>query len=234
MSAIIDAYLNRTCTCLYDKFTKLKTILSLNQYKMASEIIDPFSTSFATIRADGESVPISFPLGSDGSALVSAIHLGLWFQLNIASLQIDKEVFDQVSGDVTHTIGQIPMCNRDGKHWLLRPGKFRLYGLSESNMAASIELATPLRSSSCTNHTLLSSKVKVRLVILGVRRLTGRHNRRVGVLAYYNGRELGILDIFSKYSLEIPQICSNILEYTQYFLVGQVQRSYGEVSERVI
>jgi hypothetical protein len=53
------------------------------------------------------------------------------------------------------------MCNGDGKHWLLRPRRFRLYGLSESTMAASTELATPLWSPSCTNHIPLSSRVKV-------------------------------------------------------------------------
>jgi hypothetical protein len=68
------------------------------------------------ICADGEGVPISFPLGNDGLAFVSVIHLGLWFHLNIASLPINKEVLDSVFGDVTHTIGQIPICNGDGKH----------------------------------------------------------------------------------------------------------------------
>jgi hypothetical protein len=53
------------------------------------------------------------------------------------------------------------MCNGDGKHWLLRPGRFILYGLSESTMVASTELAPSLRSSSCTNHTHVSSIVKV-------------------------------------------------------------------------
>jgi hypothetical protein len=128
---------------------------------MASVNIGPFCTSFATIWADGDGVPISFLLGSDGLALVSTIYLGLWFQLNIAFLHIDEEVFDSISGDVTHTIGQIPMCNGDGKHWLLRPGRFRLYGLNESTMVASAELATPLWFPSCTNHTPLSSRVKV-------------------------------------------------------------------------
>jgi hypothetical protein len=112
---------------------------------MASVNIASFCTSFATIRADGDGIPISFPLGSDGLASVLAVRLSLWFQLNIASLHIDEEVFDSVSGDVTHTIGQIPVCNGDGKYWLLRHGRFRLYGLSESTMAASTELATPLR-----------------------------------------------------------------------------------------
>jgi hypothetical protein len=93
-------------------------------------------------------------------ALVSAVCLGLRFQLNIASLHIDEEVFDSVSGDVTHTIGQIPVCNGDGKHWLLRPGRFRLYGLTKSTMAASTELAPSLWSPSFTNRTPVSSRVK--------------------------------------------------------------------------
>jgi hypothetical protein len=94
-------------------------------------------------------------------ASVSIVRLGLTFQLNIAFLHIDEKVFNSVSGDVTYTIGQIPMCNGNGKHWLLGPGGFRLYGLSESTMVASTELATPLLSPSCTNHTPRSSRVKV-------------------------------------------------------------------------
>jgi hypothetical protein len=128
---------------------------------MASESIGPFCTSFATIRADADGVPISFPLGSDGLASVSAVRLGLQFQLNIASLHIDEEVFDSVFGDVSHTIGQILVCNGNGKHWLLRPGRFRLYGLSESTMAPSTELAPSLRSPSFTNRTPESCRVKV-------------------------------------------------------------------------
>lgn len=138
-------------------FSPFTFSISLTQCKMASESIGPFCTSFATIRANVDGVPISFPLGTEGLASVSAVHLGLRFQLNIASLHIDEEVFD------SHTIGQIPVCNGDGKHWLLGPGRFRLYGLSESTMAASTELAPSLWSSTCTNRTHVSSRVKVEL-----------------------------------------------------------------------
>jgi hypothetical protein len=37
---------------------------------------------------------------------------------------------------------------------------------------------------------------------------------RAGVPAHYTGHEPGVLDIFSEYSLKIPQICLNMLEYT--------------------
>jgi hypothetical protein len=96
-------------------------------------------------------------------ASISVVRLGLRFQLNIASLHIDKELFDSVSGDVTYSIGQIPVCNGHGKHWLLRPGRFRLYGLNESTMVTSTELAPSLRSPSFTNCTLVSSRVKEEL-----------------------------------------------------------------------
>ena len=90
---------------IYDEFAILYTILSLTQYKMAFINKPLFYMSFAIIQADGDGVQSSFPLGSDGLALVSTIHLGLRFQLNIASLHIDEEVFDSVFGDGTHTIG---------------------------------------------------------------------------------------------------------------------------------
>jgi hypothetical protein len=69
-----------------------------------------------------------------------------------------------------------------------------------------------------------------RVVILGVRRLTGRRNGRAGVPAHYTGRkpsvpihyskhEPSVLDIFSEYSLKIPQIYLNMLEYTRIYSI---------------
>jgi hypothetical protein len=77
------------------------------------------------------------------------------------SLHVDEEVYDLVTGELSHTIGQRPVYNGDGKHWLLGPGRFRLYGLSESIMAAITILATPLSSPSCTIQTSLNSRLKV-------------------------------------------------------------------------
>jgi hypothetical protein len=39
------------------------------------------------------------------------------------------------------------------------------------------------------------------------------------VLAHYTRREPGVLDIFSEYSLKIPRICSNMLEYTRIYSI---------------
>jgi hypothetical protein len=128
---------------------------------MASVKVGDQTSGFAVIQADGEGVPISFPFGSDGIAIVTAIRLSLRFQLNKDSLHIDEEVYDSVNGELSHTIGQLPVCNGDGKHWLLGPGRFRFYGLSNSIMVATTILATPLSSPNYTIQTPLNSRVKV-------------------------------------------------------------------------
>jgi hypothetical protein len=128
---------------------------------MASAKLGDQTSGFAVIRADGEGVPVSFPLGSDGIAVVTAICLSLRFQLNVDSLHIDREVYDSMTGELSHTIGQLHVYNGNGKHWLLGPGRFRLYGLSESVMATTTILATPLSSPSCTIQTPLISRLKV-------------------------------------------------------------------------
>ena len=93
--------------------------------------------SFAIIWANHKGAPISFPMGNDGLASISGIRLDLQFQLNTASLHIDEEVLNSKYRAVSHNIGQIPVNDGNGKHWLLRLGRFKFYGLNESTMAAS-------------------------------------------------------------------------------------------------
>jgi hypothetical protein len=104
----------------------------------------------AVIYSDGKEVPISFPLGNNGLALVTSLRLSLRFHMSEDFIFIDEEVYDAQSGDLTHTIGQSPVCDGDSKQWLLNAGRFRVYGVSESVMAASTELVTPHRSSAGT------------------------------------------------------------------------------------
>ena len=77
------------------------------------------------------------------------------------SLHIDEDVYETKSSDLIHTINQSLVCVGDGKHRLLRPWRFRLYGLSESVMATNIGFVTPLSSPNCTIQTSFTSKVKV-------------------------------------------------------------------------
>jgi hypothetical protein len=101
-------------------------------------------SKFVVIFADIEGVPVSFPIGNDGLALVTSLRLSLRFRLSEEFMYIDEEVFDAHSGELIHTIGHSPVSEGDSKHWLLKPGIFRVYDVSESVMAASTELVTPI------------------------------------------------------------------------------------------
>jgi hypothetical protein len=57
----------------------LNIISNLYQNAMASMNLADYHAKFAVIQADGEGDPISFPLGSDGLAIVTAICLSHQF-----------------------------------------------------------------------------------------------------------------------------------------------------------
>ena len=128
---------------------------------MASPNLCETHPMLVVIYLDGVGVPISFPLGSDGVAHVTSLRLSLRFQLSEDFMFIDQEVYDANSGDVTHTIGQSPVCDRGSKHWLLNAGRYRVYGVSNSVMAASTELVTPNQSLTGTVQLTLATGVKL-------------------------------------------------------------------------
>jgi hypothetical protein len=117
--------------------------------------------SFAVIYSEVGGVPISFPLGIDGVAHVTSLRLGLRFQMSEDFMFIDEEVYDAQSGDLIHTIGQSPTCDGPSKQWLLNAGRYRVYGVSNSVMAATTELVTPHRSSTGTIQLTHAMRVKV-------------------------------------------------------------------------
>jgi hypothetical protein len=116
---------------------------------------------YAVIYADGDGVPVSFPLGNDGLAHVTSFRLSLRFRFSEDFMFIDEEVFDALSGDLINTIEQPPVCDGDSKHWLLKHGKYRVYSASDSIMAASTELVTPHHSSTGTVQLTPVSWMKV-------------------------------------------------------------------------
>jgi hypothetical protein len=117
--------------------------------------------SYVVVHADGEGVPISFPLGNDGLVRVTSLRLSLRFGLSEEFMFLDEEVYDALSGDLINTIEQPPVCDGDSKEWLLRPGRFRIYGVSQPVMGASTELVTPHRSSTGTVQLTPATPVKV-------------------------------------------------------------------------
>jgi hypothetical protein len=107
-------------------------------------------STLAIIYSNGDGVPISFPLGNDGLALVTSLRLSLRFHMSEDFMFIDEEVYDAQSRDLIHTIGQSPACDGASKQWLLNAGRYRVYGMSDSVMAATTELVTTHHSSTCT------------------------------------------------------------------------------------
>jgi hypothetical protein len=113
------------------------------------------------IYSDGRRVPISFLIGNDGVALVTSLRLSLRFQMSEDFMFIDEEVFDAQSGDLIQTVGQSSICDGETKQWLFNAGRYRVYGMSDSVMAASTELVTPHRSSTSTVQLTPPTQVKV-------------------------------------------------------------------------
>ena len=102
------------------------------------------------IHADGYAIPVSFPVGADGFCWVSALCLSLRFQFRKESMHIEEQVFNAVTGNLTHTVTQFSVVKDDDKLWLLKPGTYRAYGLSDSLPPISTELFTPRVSSTST------------------------------------------------------------------------------------
>lgn len=101
----------------------------------------------ALINVEGAGVPTSLPILDEDLAVVSALSLGFTFDFQAQTKHVNEEVFDVLSRELTHTIRQFSSPNEDGKFWLLRPGRYRAFGLTDSLMGASSELLTPRESS---------------------------------------------------------------------------------------
>jgi hypothetical protein len=87
--------------------------------------------SYVVIHADGGGVPLSVPLGNDGLARVTSLRLSLRFGLSEDFMFIDEEVYDIQSRNLINTIEQFLVCDGHSKEWLLKPRRFRVYGMSE-------------------------------------------------------------------------------------------------------
>ena len=61
---------------------------------MASHSPCDTQNKLAVIYFDGERIPISFPLGNDGVALITSLRLSLRFQTSEDFMFINEEVYD--------------------------------------------------------------------------------------------------------------------------------------------
>lgn len=90
--------------------------------------------------------------------------MSLRFTFPEDTISIEEEVFNDLTSELTHTIGQLSTRDEnDCKMWRLAPGRYRVYGLTDSQMAASREILTPRHSSTCTMQSPLPTDVKVKV-----------------------------------------------------------------------
>ena len=129
---------------------------------MASSSTIPYVADMAELCANGLGVPLLFLVDAQGFATISSLRLSIRFELQDTSVWIKREVHHPITLLVTHTILEVPSTADDGlAQWRLTPGKYRVYGLTISQMAVPTQLQTPRRSSSCTMPTPSRVRVKV-------------------------------------------------------------------------
>ena len=128
---------------------------------MATQIPCDRNPGLSVVYSHSEGVLISFPLGPEGVAHVTSLRLSLKFQMSEDIIFIDEEVYDAQSGNLIYTIGQFPAYDGASKQWLLNAGTYRVYGESDSVMAASMEIVTPHRSSTGTVQLTPATRVKL-------------------------------------------------------------------------
>ena len=117
--------------------------------------------TMALLCTEHHSLPVLFPLGEDGHAIVTSTTLSLRFRFRDVTIFVEEEVFDNQTGIVSHAVCQTRGENDVGSFWLLKPGKYRVYGVSESVLECSIELLTTRESSTISIERPLLSRVKI-------------------------------------------------------------------------
>ena len=116
------------------------------------------------LRAHGVGLPLTFLVDWEGYALVSCQRLSLRFNFQEDSISVEEEIFDDLTSELSHTVGQLSISDDNNcRSWRLAPGRYRVYGLTDSQMAASTEILTPRRSSTCTVQNPLPSNVVVKV-----------------------------------------------------------------------
>jgi hypothetical protein len=117
----------------------------------------------AVLYADGVRVPLIFRMQENGLAYVTSQRLSIRFGFREDTIIVDEDIFDVVTLELTHTLGRVSQRDENNNlFWSLPPGSYRVYGLTDSQMAASTEILTPRNSSTCTIKTPLPRDVKVK------------------------------------------------------------------------
>ena len=129
---------------------------------MASTSFMPSLSEIAEICSNGLGVPILFPVREDGLATITALHISIRFGLQDTSLWVERKVYDSHTFALSHTVPEVSKHSEDGSIiWSLKPGRYRIYGLTTSQMSIPTQLVTPRQSSTCTMTPPPTVRVKI-------------------------------------------------------------------------
>ena len=129
---------------------------------MASTSAIPSLSEMTEIRSNGLEVPILFPIGEDGLATVTALHISIRFGLQNTSLWVEYEVYDPHTSALSHTVPEVSKHSKDGTIiWTLNLGMCRVYGLTTSQMSNPTQFVIPRQFSTCTITPLPTIRVKI-------------------------------------------------------------------------
>ena len=138
--------------------------------------------TMALLRVEHQSGLVFFPLGEDGHAIVTNTTLSLWFRFCHVTIFVKQEIFDDQIGLVSHVVCQTRGENDVGTFRLLKPGKYRVYGVLEFELECSTELLTTTESSTVSIKRPLLSRVKIELGIKTIYELSDDSDGDVEVL----------------------------------------------------
>ena len=109
----------------------------------------------------GSLIPTCIPTGPDGTADLTPQWLSIRYGFDADSLWLETDVVDPETRNVLYSLYVQPvMLDNNARVWKLKPGRYRVFGLSES-MNASTVLLTPRNSSTLCTEAPLLSRVKI-------------------------------------------------------------------------
>jgi hypothetical protein len=115
---------------------------------MASTSIIPPVSEMAELCSHGIGVPILFSINAEGIVVVSCLHLSIKFSLKTSTIWVEREIFHSDTGLLVQTLHETSKLTENGHVvWEIGAGKYRIYGLPNSQMGVSIEIFASHRSS---------------------------------------------------------------------------------------
>ena len=129
---------------------------------MASSALDVLCLDVIEFVSPGSLIPMCIPPGPSGTADITPQWLSIRFGFDADSLWLGTDVLDPNSQKVLYSIYVQPdTLDNNARVWILKPGRYRVYGLSESIRNASTVLLTPRSSSTMCTEPPLLSRVKI-------------------------------------------------------------------------